>query len=567
MPSAKMIQLGKAWAMEKKRRGLSRVVGAMPGGQRRIDRRFLENEMFLDREGVLHSHIVQQLAKSGAAELLVKLVNLKVDVNTPDRAGRCATHFAAANGKGVALQELLKHKASVNSQDRMGKTPLHLAIEAGNSLMVKEIVLAKAELEVRDKAGRSPLLLAILLEKKNQECPGLYTQSVVAYLVAIGAIPGTADADGRNAYHYAVQTRDVEKLAALCDEAVPKDGRKRSQSLKALKALNFRDRQGLSPLGLAASRGDLEAVKTLIAAKADTASATNDGMQPLHWAIIRCNMPVCLTLMQHKADVHALCHDGSETFSALGLAAHCGFSDMVKYLLHDRKLTFEHGVEQEKSGIDPVDMLVILNSAPIELVTKYQQAAKKVVDDEQKRERDNRAKAIQNPTLFDGRRLAPARKGDTYFDHADRVEGQRHALREARAAALLAKSEQSAMQKSSVDEYLQKALRSEEEIEDEKFEKWKDSLPEKWKSRSVPNFKDAHEAHKDALTEFIQQRRRRIGDDPDDIDPPSFLDPSSERTQRRREIQESYRARLLATLDKDTSRFYLEQSGADAKTT
>ena len=253
MPSRKLAQLGRAWMAEQKRKGLSKVVHNMPG-QRTIDQRYLKNELFHNQEGHMHSHVIQELAKAGAAKLIRELASTKVNLDTVDRFGRNAVHYASVKGKGIALMELIRCKATIDVGDRLGQTALHLAIESGNSLMVKELVLAKANLNTRDKAGRSPLLLAIFRDKKNQQCPALYTQSVPDYLVSVKAELGTVDCDGRNSLHYCVAANDVDTLEALSNESCRLGGNE----------VNAQDTRGISPLALAASLGNTAAVKVLL---------------------------------------------------------------------------------------------------------------------------------------------------------------------------------------------------------------------------------------------------------------------------------------------------------------
>jgi ankyrin repeat protein len=454
-----MMQLGKAWAAERKRKGLAKVVIGLPAGQRDIDLCFLENEVFLGKDGEMSAHIVQQLAQTGAADLIRRILAAKVDVNTPDRSGRCAVHYAASKGQGIALMELLRNKADVNAQDRLGKTPLHLAVEAGNALMVKELVLATAGLELLDRAGRSPLLLAILLDKRSKQTqPGLYTQSVPLYLAAVGAVLGTADRDGRNAYHYAVQAGDLDMLSGLCAEASsasssslrpswplsspslsssPSSSRTSTPStsslsrpgttaavkaavLAAMRALNAQDAQGLSPLALAAAKGHTEAVARLLDARADLHATSANGMQPLHWAIPSLSMPTCQLLISHKADVRKVAITPAATAAAaagpgeaattapplvvpddaveellspLGMAARCGFSALLTYLLWEAQLPFEYGVPQAQSGVHPGDVLAVLQHAPPHVVNRCVRACVRAVHHAQTWTRPGRKKA------------------------------------------------------------------------------------------------------------------------------------------------------------------------------
>lgn len=474
MPSKKMMELGKAWAAQRKRKGVTKVISTLPGGQRAVDKKYLETQLFVSQDGGMAVHIVQQLAKTGAAGLISQLIAAKVNLDDPDHTGRSAVHYAASKGQGIALQELLSNGASANCQDRQGKTPLHLAVQAGNSLMVKELVLAKASLEVRDRAGRSPLLTAILCEKRSRETPGLYTQSVVTYLTAVGAVLGTADQDGRNAYHYAVLAGDTSMLHGLCEKAsvpLPDEGTVSQSSSKsvagltskaraaaaaaqakakaAAEAMNSVDAQGVSPLGLAASRGFVQAVEQLLSAKAEVNRADGrpppGNLTPLHWAIVRCCMPACRLLIDAKADLSAVANAAAavdstaqenEWVSPLGLAARCGFRAMVSHLLCDQNVPFEFGMPRKVSGVDSVDVPTILQCAPAGVVAKYQAALAAHTRERETKRRPAVEKVLSEPVLFDGQKLARGKAGESFEDFAEKLEERREILRNARSAEL-----------------------------------------------------------------------------------------------------------------------------------
>ena len=491
MPSKRMVELGKAWAAQRQRKGVAKVISTLPAGQRAVDKKYLETQLFVSRDGALDVHIMQQLAKTGAAGLISQMIAAKADLDTPDYTGRSAVHYAASKGQGIALQELLHNGASANRQDRQGKTPLHLAVEAGNSLMVKELVLAQASLEVRDRAGRSSLLTAILCEKRSRETPGLYTQSVVMYLAAVGAVLGTADRDGRNAYHYAVLAGDTSMLHGLCEKVSyqPMDAHTVSQSKivsgltakaraaasaaqatakAAADAMNAVDAQGVSPLGLAASRGFVQAVEQLLSANAEVNKAGSENLTPLHCAILRCCMPACRLLINAKADLSAIANAAvdksaaeNQWLSPLGLAARCGFRAMVSHLLCEKRVPFEFGMPRQVSGVDSIDIPTVLQCAPTDVVTKYQQALAAYTHEREKVRRSAVEKVLSEPVLFDGQKLVRGKAGETFEDFAEQLEERREVLRNARSAELQLAADKAQFkgQAQSVEAFLERQVR------------------------------------------------------------------------------------------------------------
>src|ERR1043166_4560332 len=81
----------------------------------------------------------------------------------------------------------------------------------------------------------------------------------------------------------------------------------------------------------AAQRGDLAAVKQLIAQHADVNIAQGDGMTALHWAAERGDAALADLLLKNKANVKATTRIGS--YTPLHIAARTASAPIVKALL------------------------------------------------------------------------------------------------------------------------------------------------------------------------------------------------------------------------------------------
>ena len=86
-----------------------------------------------------------------------------------------------------------------------------------------------------------------------------------------------------------------------------------------------------SPLADAAMKGDLGAVRTLLAQKADVNAAQGDGSTALHWAVYNGNAEMVRLLLASGADVKAETRLGGLT--PIMMAARTGDADIVKLLL------------------------------------------------------------------------------------------------------------------------------------------------------------------------------------------------------------------------------------------
>ena len=69
----------------------------------------------------------------------------------------------------------------------------------------------------------------------------------------------------------------------------------------------------VSPIADAAMRGDVAAVRTLIARRADVNAAQGDGMTALHWAADRGDSAMASELLRAKANVAARTRIGAYT--------------------------------------------------------------------------------------------------------------------------------------------------------------------------------------------------------------------------------------------------------------
>ncbi|CAE8645322.1 unnamed protein product, partial [Polarella glacialis] len=85
-----------------------------------------------DGRNVLAYAAMSALAEPLAAQVLLRLLDAKVDPSVADQEGLTALHYAAFAGAPEAVSALLAHKASVDAEAAGGVTPLMLAGLAGS---------------------------------------------------------------------------------------------------------------------------------------------------------------------------------------------------------------------------------------------------------------------------------------------------------------------------------------------------------------------------------------------------------------------------------------------------
>jgi ankyrin repeat protein len=94
--------------------------------------------------------------------------------------------------------------------------------------------------------------------------------------------------------------------------------------------INCKNKQGMTPLHIAALKGNLPVVKFLLQKGALVDCKDNDWLTPLHRAACRGHLPVVAFLIENKALVNCQNKDG---FTPLHLACGQCHTDVVKYLI------------------------------------------------------------------------------------------------------------------------------------------------------------------------------------------------------------------------------------------
>nr|CAH7738336.1 unnamed protein product [Callosobruchus chinensis] len=199
-----------------------------------------------------------------------------------DRSGKTALHYCTTSTSGVRsaqAADLLVMAAPelIEGRDDDGFTPLHLAVIAGNMQLVTFLLANGADVNAVD----------------NEE-------HTVVHWAAAGAPVSTPDVHGGYPLHYAAQMCGGDKDSNL--------GLQVLQTLLSQPNIdvNVTDGDKRPPLVWAASAGSARAVLALVRAGASVESADRDGLTALHCAASRGHtdcMDTLLTLCGASTDV------------------------------------------------------------------------------------------------------------------------------------------------------------------------------------------------------------------------------------------------------------------------
>ncbi|KAF7280693.1 hypothetical protein GWI33_005550 [Rhynchophorus ferrugineus] len=241
-----------------------------------------------------------------------------------DRTGKTALHYCCTSDSICAAQaaDVLTMAAPdlVESRDEDGFTPLHLAVIAGNTQLVTFLLANGADVNAVDNEKHTVVHWATVCGE---------TTALRAVLAA-GAPVSTPDVHGGYPLHYAAQMCGGDKDSSLGLQVLHallghkdinvsvEDGDRRQPllwaasagSVKALLALvragapvEASDRDGLTALHCAASRGHTDCIDTLLTLCGATPDVIDsNGCTALHYAVTLGHADATALLLAHGAD-------------------------------------------------------------------------------------------------------------------------------------------------------------------------------------------------------------------------------------------------------------------------
>ncbi|XP_041105107.1 transient receptor potential cation channel, subfamily N, member 1 isoform X2 [Polyodon spathula] len=327
-----------------------------------LTEKFRSNVLGRTKDGSTLMHIS---AQCGHPETALAFLKKGVPLHMPNKARETPLHIAARVKEGEKVAEmLLKSGADVNAEQENGETAMHIAARHGSLRMLQALIEEGGDLTCQSKAGENPLHIAV------RHCHAHVVEEILSYLAneksqaeAIVCV-SQENREGETPLHLAAEIKkdmihfeeedtkiirilmeyDIDITAATrltCETPLHYCARvgntdvlleilKNFNANQLQQAINKHDKNGWSPLLLAAERGHTEMVRILLQNHARVDVFDEHGKAALHLAAGNGHEEIVDILLSHKAFVNAKTKLG---LTPLHLGAQNGYCRLVKLLV------------------------------------------------------------------------------------------------------------------------------------------------------------------------------------------------------------------------------------------
>jgi len=257
------------------------------------------------------------------------LIAKGADINVKDTAGNTPLHHAArlARNVGQPAAELARRGADVNATNNRRQTPLHVALEGEElgplSFVVSVLLRYDVNLNAKDSNGKTALHLAAqrAVERENW-------RSILRRILVKGPDVNLKDAKGWTALHYVCNYEsDAQDEVKVILE-----------NTKGIE-LNIVDNNNMTPMHIAAMRGQTDVCETLMNNGAKVDAKDKYGHTPAYYAVRAGNIETADALIKNGADI-----------SSIQLSAYRGNLSNLKALL----TTGASVNEKDETGFTPL---------------------------------------------------------------------------------------------------------------------------------------------------------------------------------------------------------------------
>ncbi|KAG4080011.1 hypothetical protein HA402_006323 [Bradysia odoriphaga] len=230
-------------------------------------------------------------------------------LESADEDGFTPLHLAVIQGNMALVNLLLANKTDVNALDNEGHSVVHWATVCGEVEALRAVLAAGADVSTPDINGGSPLHYAAQMCGAHYDGKsGLHSSRLALEILSIflhhpHTVVDVIDKDGRQPLLWAASAGSARAVMAL---------------VKAGARIECSDKDGLTALHCAASRGHTECIDTLISlCGAPTDLIDSNGCTALHYAVTLGHADATSVLLDLEADPNRQDRKGRTP-------AHCG---------------------------------------------------------------------------------------------------------------------------------------------------------------------------------------------------------------------------------------------------
>lgn len=257
----------------------------------------------LDQWNLLSSAI-----KTGHVTTMERILSQGFDIDSKySHDGETLLMIAVRNDNLVVVRYLLDKGADPNSSNWFDRNLLHLASQSGNVTIIKIFLSRGLDISSKDRFGGTPLIFAAASGKSE----------AVDYLLDNGADFFAKGKLRRSGLHAASQSGSVATIETMLSRGL---------------GIDSKDRNGDTPLIIAAVCGKSEAFNYLFHKGADPWVRGNFGRNLLHAASSGGNVTIIKTVVSLHEDINSKDGDGN---TALIIAALSGNCEAFHYLLEN----------------------------------------------------------------------------------------------------------------------------------------------------------------------------------------------------------------------------------------
>lgn len=288
--------------------------------------------------------VVYATLQNAPFETITFLISQKGnDVNKLTHDGRTYIFWAAYKGNVQLVEYLLKNDAITDITDDKGNTIVNFAASSGQTnTKVYDLCIAydKDLVNRTNPNGANALLLAAPFDKDFE---------LTTYFQSKGLDINSEDNNGNGIFNYVAKTGNIELMNALLEKGIKGTNeafifaangtRGKSNGLKVYKYLesigldsNISNEKGVSPLHILASRSkDLELINYLLEKGLDPSTKDFEGNNAVMNAASKNDLEVVKTLVENLKTINDSNKNGQ---SALSLAVKGNSPDVVEYLIN-----------------------------------------------------------------------------------------------------------------------------------------------------------------------------------------------------------------------------------------